>query len=49
MGIIPASLCYIAYANEGRISSVNRFRSEPVLLTDYVPRSKKEVKVEDEE
>ena len=49
MGIIPASLCYIAYANEGRISSVNRFRSEPVLLTDYVPRAKKEVKVEDEE
>lgn len=40
MGIIPASIYYVAYSNEGYISTTDRFRKESVLLKDYVPRSK---------
>ena len=40
MGIIPVGLFYVAYGNEGKVSITDRFRKEPILAKDYVPRSK---------
>lgn len=41
MGIIPASLIYYAYKEEGQMSWNRRFRKEAVLSgEDYVPRAK---------
>ena len=42
MGIIPVGLFYVAYGNEGKVSITDRFRKEPILAKDYVPRSKQE-------
>ncbi|CAK7906060.1 hypothetical protein CAAN1_14S01882 [[Candida] anglica] len=41
MGIIPASLTYFAYATEGQINHVRKFRQAKVLSgEEYVPRAK---------
>lgn len=38
MGLIPFGLAYYAYANEGT-SFYRKFRKEPILNKEYVPRT----------
>ncbi|RCK66937.1 hypothetical protein Cantr_02577 [Candida viswanathii] len=45
MGLIPVGVFYLAYGTEGYVSIADRFRKQPVLLTDYVPRAKRQQKV----
>lgn len=41
MGAIPAGLTYYAYASDGQLPLVRRFRQAPVLSgEEYVPREK---------
>ncbi|EGV63348.1 hypothetical protein PSN45_004373 [Yamadazyma tenuis] len=40
MGIVPFGLAYYAYGSEGKVNFYRRFRKEPVLYKEYVPRDK---------
>lgn len=40
MGVIPAALTYLAYADEGQTSVARVFRNKPVFDQEYVPRKK---------
>lgn len=40
MGAIPVGIAYFAYATEGQINFTRKFRKEPILNKEYVPREK---------
>lgn len=40
MGLIPASIAYFAYANEGQINFYRKYRKDKVLYQEYELRDK---------
>lgn len=40
MGLVPAGITYFNYYNDGQINFFRKFRKEPILNKEYVPRDK---------
>lgn len=40
MGLVPFGIFYYGYANDGKVNFYRKFRQQPVLNQEYVPRQK---------